>query len=142
MAMKMPHFVRLAELDKQHFLTACRHGLVHMTWGRITLRLSRDEFRELASMLERATGDLPQRSIRSGDLCVTYRPDEDCEFRAGPLALLLPPAEFEQFAQVAQEAARQLAKILASGAWDRVEPEDEQPGDSIELDKRNPFSRN
>ena len=98
-----------------------------MTWGRFTLRLTRDEFRELASMLQRVTGDLTLRSIRSGELCVTYRPEEDCEFRAGPLALLLPPAEFEQFAQLNLEAARHLAKILASGAWDREEPEDRPP---------------
>jgi len=142
MAMKMPHFVRLAEIDKQHFFTACRHGLVHMTWGRVTLRLSRDEFRELAGMLERASGDLGQRTIRSRDLRVTYRPNGDCEFRAGPLTLLLPPAEFEQFAQVAQEAARHLEKILTSGVWDREEPEDEHAGDALGANDHNPFSSN
>lgn len=142
MAMRMPHFVRLAEIDKQHFITACRHGLVHMTWGRITLRLSRDEFTELAGMLEQAVEAPGRRSIRSGDLSVTYRPDEECEFRAGPLALLLPPAEFEKFARLAQEAARHLEKILTSGAWDREEVEDEPPGDSLEVGRRNPFSHN
>ncbi len=140
--MKMPYFLRLAEIDKQHFISACRHGLVHVTWGRITLRLTRDEFRELAGMLLRATDDLPPMSIRSGDLSIAYRTDEDCELRIGLLALLLSPAEFEQFAQVAHKAALHLDKILRSGAWDKEEPEDQYPDDSLEPIHRNPFSRN
>jgi hypothetical protein len=140
--MKMPHFLRLAEIDQQHFITACRHGLVHVTWGRTTLRLSRQEFRELARMLLQATDDLPPISIRSGDLGVAYRADDDCELRIGPLALLVSSAEFEQFAEATQNAVHQLDRILRSGAWDKEEPEDQSSGDALEPVRRNPFSLN
>jgi hypothetical protein len=139
--MKIPHFLRLAQVDNQHFITACRHGLVHLTWGRTTTRFARKEFKRLAALLAQAADNLPPTSFHDGQLGVTYRLDEDCELRVGALVLLLSPADFEALNQTAQEAVRRLDKILASGAWDQEGPEDASPG-LIERIQRTPFSRN
>jgi len=125
--MRAPHFVRLAEIDDQRFITACRHGLVHLTWGRTTIRFSRDEFRRLAGLLERAIDALPPASVGDGTLSVTCRLDGDCELRLGVLVLLLSPDEFQELAQAARQGVDRLDKILASGVWDREESQEPPP---------------
>lgn len=139
--MMTPHFVRLVEIDERRFITACRHGLVHVTWGRTTIRFSRDEFRQLAGLLGQVTDSLSPASGRAGKLSVTYRPDEDGEIRMDALVLLLSPVEFQAFVKAAQEAVQKLDEILASGAWNHEEPEDSPP-DLLENLRRNPFSKN
>jgi hypothetical protein len=139
--MRAPSFMQLARIDERRFITACRHGLVHVTWGRITLRFSREEFKRLGGLVERAADALPPDSVHDGALRVTYRLDEDCELRVGPLALLLPPAEFQAFIQAVREAVHRLDQILASGIWDQDEV-DEAPPSVLEQLRRTIFSRN
>ncbi len=136
-----PNFVRLTQLDDQHFITACRHGLVHLTWGRVTVRLGRDEFRRLASLLEEAVTALPPISLCDQDLRVTSRLDEDCELQMGSLVLLLSPVRCAELAHAAQEATSRLDRILASGVWDKDEPEEDRPG-ILEQFRQIRFSRN
>jgi hypothetical protein len=100
--MRAPHFVILAQIDPQHSISACRHGMVHLTWARITVRFVKDEFQRLAGLLQRAADNLPPSSVRDGNLWVTSRPDEDCEIRMGSLVLLLAPTEFHEFARLTQ----------------------------------------
>lgn len=139
--MRAPHFVQLARIDGQRFVTACRHGLVHVTWGRITLRLSRDEFRRLVGLLLRTQDALLPSSGRDGDMQVTCRADEDCELRVGGWIMLLSPTEFQLFLRAAQEAVRRLDEILASGIWDAQDAEDSQPNLFEQL-RRHIFSDN
>jgi hypothetical protein len=137
----MPHFVRLAEIDEQHFITACRHGLVHITWGRTTTRLSRDEFRRLVGLLERTADDLPPSLASDGQLRVAYRLDEDCELRVGSSVLMLSSRGFRQLVKAARKALRRLDEIVASGKWDREEEADAGPS-FLEQIRRTPFSKN
>jgi hypothetical protein len=139
--MKMPHFLRLAQVDDQRFITACRHGLVHLTWERTTIRFTRDEFRRLAGLLARAADALAPASFHDGQLSVTCRLDEDCEFRMGPVVLLLSPADFQALGQTVRKAVQQLDEILTSGAWDQPSLED-APSGILEQLQRVPFSRN
>jgi hypothetical protein len=133
--------MQLARIDGRRFITACRHGLVHVTWGRITLRFSREEFRRLSRLLEGAADALPPGSHRDGELRVVCRPDEECELRVGPLAFLLPPAEFQALVEAVGEAVQRLDQILASGIWDQDEA-DEAPPSVLEQLRRTIFSRN
>lgn len=140
--MKSPHFLPLAQLDDQHFITACRHGVVHLTWGRVTARFHREEFRRLAALLEQAADAQPPVSLRDGGLRVTRRLDEDSELRLGRLVLLLAPSRFREFAEAAGEAVQQLDEFLASGAWDEPEEEEDAPPNPLEEFRRVLFSRN
>ncbi len=139
--MRIPPFLRLAQLDDRHFIAACRHGLVHLTWDRTTVRFSRDEFRRLARLLERVEDMVPPACLRDDDLRVTARLDEDCELQMGSLVLLLSPDRFSAFARAAQEALGRLDAFLASGAWDRDEPE-EAPPDILGRTQGTLFSKN
>ena len=139
--MRAPHFVRLAEIDEQRFISACRHGLVHLTWGRATVRLMQDEFRSLANLLEGLGRTPPPSSAREGQIEVSARLDGDGELRVGTLVLLLSPDELRQFATSAREAVTRLDRLLASGVWDREE-EDEAPFSSGAPIQRTPFSEN
>jgi hypothetical protein len=139
--MRAPHFVRLAQIDEQRFITGCRSGVIHLTWERITARFSQEEFRRLAALLQQAVAAPSPASLWDGPLHVTCRPDEEYEFRMGPLVLLLAPGEFRALAGAAQEAAERLEEILASGVWDEPEPE-ETPPDRSALLGRTPFSQN
>jgi hypothetical protein len=133
--------MQLARINGQHFITACRHGLVHVTWGRITMRLGRDEFRRLTGLLRRTEDALLPSSGRDGNLQVTCRADEDCEIRVGDWILLLSPTDFQSFLKAAQEAVRRLDEILASGIWDEDDTEETQPSFFDRL-RRHPFSDN
>ena len=139
--MRAPHFLRLAEIDERRFINACRHGLVHLTWGRITLRLSRDEFRRLAGLLARSTDTLPPSSARDGRMQVTCSSDGGCELQLGSLRLALSPKDFHAFGRAAQEAVEQLDKILDAGMWDQEEAEDAPPT-IVEHFRRHRFSEN
>lgn len=139
--MRAPSFMQLARIDGRRFITACRHGLVHVTWGRITLRFSREEFRRLGGLVERAADALPPGSFRDGELRVVCRPDGDNELRVGPLILLLPPAEFQALVEAVREAMQRLDQILASGMWDEDEAH-EAPPSVLEQLHRTVFSRN
>jgi hypothetical protein len=139
--MMTPHFLRLAQIDDQHFVTACRHGLVHLTWGRTTIRFNQDELNRLAKVLKRALDDRPPTSIRDGELCATYRLHNDSELQVKSLVLLLLPAEFQELSRVVQESVRRLEEILTSGIWDKEDLQD-APSDLLKQLRRTPFSRN
>jgi hypothetical protein len=132
----------LAEIDEQHFFTACRHGLVHITWARTTLRLTRKEFKEVAHLLTPVSGPDTPSSGRSGKIRFAYRPDDECELQLGSIVLLLSSTEFQSFATATKKAIQQLDKLLSSGAWEKeIEPEEPSSGISERL-RRNPFSEN
>ena len=139
--MRAPHFLRLAEIDERRFINACRHGLVHLTWSRITVRFSRDEFRRLAGLLARSADTLPPSSARDGKMQVACTSDGECELQLGSVRLALSPDEFHAFGKAVQEAVEQLDKILDAGMWDENEPEDAPPT-IIEHFRRHRFSEN
>lgn len=139
--MMAAHLMPLAQMDDQRFIAACRHGIVHLTWGRVTARFRQDEFRRLVRLLERAMDAPPPVSVRDQDLRVTTRLNEDCELQMGSLVLLLSPPDFREFARVGQEAVARLDEILASNEWDEPE-EEEAPPSPLERFRQFSFSRN
>jgi hypothetical protein len=139
--MRAPHFIRLAQIDEQRFITGCRSGVVHLTWGRVTLRFADREFRRLAELLDEANRAEHLASLREGSLSVTCRRDEECELGMGPLSLLLSPSEFQDLVRATREAVEHLDGVLASGAWDEPQREDSPPGPIGPL-SRTPFSEN
>jgi hypothetical protein len=145
--MGTPQFITLVQVDQQRFVTACRHGIIHLTWGRATWRLARDELRLLAALLDSAAAPRSAPPASHGALRVTFHPDAESEVRLGSQteswALLLAPAEFQQFHEAIRTAVMRLEEILASGMWDKEETDEEEgPPNPLEQLKRSPFSRN
>ena len=138
--MRTPNFVRLAQIDEQRFISACRHGLVHLTWARATVRITRDEFRRLVALLSRSASAAPPASFHDGELRVSSRLDEGCELKVGSWILRLSPDECHEFSNAAREALHRLDEILASGMW-KSEPAHPQPS-VLDQIRRVPFSKN
>jgi len=130
----------LAQIDERRFITACRHGLVHVIWERATIRFSRDEFRQLAGLLERAASARFACTVQDGEIHVTCNLNQACEVRVGSSSLILSPGEFHELVKAAGEAVRRLDEILASGIWEQ-EPEPPQ-GSFLEQLRRASFSDN
>jgi len=139
--MRTPHFMRLAQIDETRSISGCRHGLVHLGWGRTTIRFSRDEFRRLAGILSHAGDSLGPSFMREGELEITYQPENECKVQVGAVVLLLSPAEYRELERAARDAVARLDEILSSGIWDREEPE-EGSRDFWEPLRRSPFSDN
>ena len=139
--MRAPHFLRLAKIDEQRFINACRHGLVHLTWRRITIRLSREEFRRLDGLLARSADSLPPGSAQDGRMQVTRTSEEGCELQLGSLKLVISPDDFRALARAVQEAVEQLDEILDAGIWDEQEPADPPPT-IVEHFRQHRFSEN
>ena len=141
---RAPHFVRLAEIDARHFINACRHGLVHLTWDRVTVRFTRDEFRRLASLLARSSAS-PAARLRDGELEAACHANRDCELRLGSLTLTLSLEEYHALSRAVQEAVAQLDKILDAGMWDEREADESEsapPTSILERFRQHRFSEN
>jgi hypothetical protein len=144
MAMGGPRFTILARIDDLHFIAACPHGVAHLTWEKITLRLAVDELGAISNLMERAvTARTPSFMAAEGrsDLCVVWQPPARCELQVGAAVLRLPPGEFRRLAALTQEAKHRLDDLVASGAWAESEPQ-EAPSDPFQELKRILFSRN
>ena len=144
MVMGGPRFTILARIDDLHFIAACPHGVAHLTWEKITLRLALDELKAISGLLEQAVTARTTTVMAvegRGDLCVTWQPPARCELRVGSAVLRLPPGEFRRLAALAQEARRRLDDLVASGAWTESEPQEAPPDPFQEL-RRVLFSRN
>ena len=139
--MRSPHFQKLAEIDDHRFIMGCRHGMVHLTWGRMTLRFQRDEFRRLAGILARAVDGLPPVFVEEGEIHVAYRADES-ELRLSTLILLLPDDELFELTHAIQDAIRRLDDVLTSGVWADEESADDTPRDPTASLGGTRFSRN
>jgi hypothetical protein len=138
--MRAPNFMQLAHIDDQHFIAACRHGLVHLTWERATIRFSRDELRQLAGLLERAVDARLASVLQEGEIRVIRHLNQNREVQVGSSGLLLSSGEFQALVEAVTEAVRRLDEILASGVWDQ-EPEPPQVS-FLEQLRRASFSEN
>jgi hypothetical protein len=152
--MRAPHFVTLVRVDGERSIAACRHGIIHLNWGRTTVRMGREEFRRLVDLLARALSSPHPSSIRDGDMIARFRPDDECELRlrnrpqqrgssrSGSLAFLVPSSEFLELHQATQKAIGRLDKVLASGMWEQDEEEEVPPANPFEQLGRSSFSDN
>jgi hypothetical protein len=140
-AMSGPRFMILARIDDLHFIAACPHGVAHLTWENATLRLTLDEFRALARLVERAITARTPVTVTDSNLRVAWQPLDRCEIQVGPAVLRLSPADFRRLAATVQEAKHRLDDLTATGAW--AEPDQqESPPDPFQELKQIPFSRN
>jgi hypothetical protein len=133
-----PHVVRLAEIDEQRFINACRHGLVHLTWNRLTVRFGRVEFRRLARLLSRSAE--PPGRFRDGEMEIACS-HRECRVQVGQVSLTLPLDEFHKLERAIQQAVERLDEVLDSGVWDQQEQED-APRSILERLRQHSFSEN
>jgi hypothetical protein len=122
--MARTHFSRLAHAPGQGVVSVCRHGLIHLTWGNVTLRLERELFLRLGRLLDRALAIASPIPIYDGELSVGF---DQTHFRITVEAIewSLSTEAFLAFRAMVQEAVERLEALLASGRWD--EPDEAEP---------------
>jgi hypothetical protein len=133
-------FTILSRIDNVRFISACPHGVAHITWERLTLRLRLNEFEDLGHLLARASANEARPVHHAASLPIAYHPGDPCEVQVGVLVLRLSRSEFRQLAAAVAEAQRRLDEIVASGEWD--EPEAASPADPFAELKAHHFSTN
>ncbi len=116
------HFVPLASYDDYCDFTYCRHGVVHLLWWNVTVRLETDQFQHLASLLERGTSLTSSIPLGDGDFSVTLE-ENQYRVRMGQVEFVLTMDEYLAMTDTALEAARQLERVLTSDEWHDWEPE-------------------
>lgn len=152
--MRVPQFITLARVDQERFVSACPRGIVHLSWGCATVRLSHGQLRRLAIVLDRNAGSQDPVSGCDGELAIALRPDGQTQVqiafpaasrREGSTAsvvLVLAPEELALLHQALREAVQRLDQLLASGVWSQEGAESEPPDGASGQLGRFPFSDN
>jgi hypothetical protein len=138
--MARSHFSRLAHAPGQGVVSICRHGLVHLTWENLTIRLEREVFRRLGRLLERGLGISSPIPIYDEDLAVGF---EQSHFRitVDSVELTLTPESFLTLRQMTKEALERMEVLMATGRWEAQD--DAEPLSLASLDELEPrFSLN
>ncbi len=119
--MARPHFIQLAQYQNSGLITTCRHGVVHLTWLNLTVRLHEPDFRRLVRLLERGTALSDPAPIHDGEMAAAFEGDA-YRVTVANMELILAPADFISLSRMAMEAGRRLEEIAGSEAWDEPEP--------------------
>ena len=122
--MARTHFSRLAYAPGQGAVSICRHGLVHLTWENLTLRLQRPIFLRLGRLLERGLATSSSIPLFEEGLSIHV---QGSQFRVAiaPIELTLSAETYLVFRGMIQQAMQRLESLIASGSWeedDDVEP--------------------
>lgn len=136
--MSPSHFVRLAQVEGQGIISACRHGVVHLSWANVTVRLELAEFERLARLLSRGSALSTRAPLCEGDYCLAA---EGPRYRIGlaALDLWLSAAEFLTLVEMVASAHRRLHELLESDEWREPDPDEEELPSLDEL-SRHQFS--
>jgi hypothetical protein len=132
--MARSHFSQLAHLPGQGIISICRHGLVHLTWENVTIRLERGVFQRLGRLVERAMAISSPVPIYDDDLSVDF---DRSHFRVTipSIEWTLSTESFLAFRGMIKEALKRLELLVASGRWeeeDEAEPLTLMPFDELE----------
>lgn len=122
--MARTHFSRLAYLPGQGAVSICRHGLVHLTWENLTLRLQRSVFMRLGRLLERGLATSSSVPLYDQDLSVRSHGGE-FHVAVASIELTLSAETYLAFRGMIRQALQRLETLLASGGWE--EDEEEEP---------------
>jgi hypothetical protein len=128
-------------------MVVCRHGVVHMRWENLTLRMEIEEFRRLAHLVERVGGARPPFSLADRELSLAtddvYAGREQAYRVAfGAVELSLPADGWSAFQILIQDAAYRLDQVTAREDWQQEpEPVALSP-DAGDPDRPHPFSLN
>jgi hypothetical protein len=132
------HFPTLARIDEHRLITACRHGVVHLIWDQVTIRLAAAGFERLVHLLGQATRSAWPPSFEDGELGVSAHNDGTFGVRIEQVVLVLSASELKALARAADQAAHRLQELMASPEWEQ-EPEENDP---LEIFRQVRFSRN
>ncbi|MEM7125933.1 MAG: hypothetical protein AAF702_06380 [Chloroflexota bacterium] len=121
--------VWLARINEERYIMCCEHGVTHIIWGSVSIRIPTNELSDIASQLHQAAQLAAQYRIASNYL-VTVICNQHDQFqlwiRGGGLHLM--PDDFQLFVKMMQQAGNHpLAQKMASEKDASSESKEERP---------------
>lgn len=105
--MKPKQTIILAKYDKYHFVTYCRHGVIHVRWGMTTFHLSPDEFVQLIHILEKGRIGVVNNEICNETAYLCQDEQGNFELFLDDVRLLLKATDFLHLLRLVQKALEQ-----------------------------------
>ncbi|MFQ5814804.1 MAG: hypothetical protein ACE5I2_16625 [Anaerolineae bacterium] len=101
----------LAETDERRYIMQCEHGVIHLTWGHMTLHLTPTDFTRVAHLLE--AGVSSTAPTRTGDdrCCLVRSADGYFQLWLGNVGLHLLPVDFLLLVDMVRVALRCLTDV-------------------------------
>lgn len=135
------HFIQLASAEDWGSVLVCRHGIVHLRWGNLTIRLPRDAFGRLVRLVGKGGTLASPIPLRDSELGVTV---EEKGYRVAIdfLELVLTAEAYLAFLMLVADAFHRLEEVMARDNWEQ-EPEPPTFSDDVgELLRPHQFSLN
>lgn len=135
-------------MERWGSVVVCRHGIVHMRWESVTLRMEVEDFRSLSALIESAVSSSGRFSLSAGEISVATDAFAYANQRhshrvgIGSVELLLPADGWIAFAALITQAAEQLDAVLAGDDWGREPDPIRLEMDAGLLTRPHPFSLN
>jgi hypothetical protein len=111
----------LAYLEQWGSIVVCRHGIIHIRWGNVSIRLQIETFQRLASLVDRGSSLPPPFSFSDGDLAIVTE-EPDYRVTIGSVELVLTADGWLAFDMIVGDGAYRLEQFLARDDWPE-EPE-------------------
>lgn len=139
--MTRSHFIQLASAEDWGSVLVCRHGVVHLRWVNITVRLPHDVFGRLVRLVAQGSTLATSIPLRDGELGVAI---EEGGYRVSVdfLELVLTAEAYLAFLMLVKDAFDRLEDLMARDDWQQ-EPESVSFADDVgELLRPHRFSLN
>jgi hypothetical protein len=115
------HFIQLASAEDWGSVLVCRHGVVHLRWGNVTVRLPHEVFSRLVRLVGQGSTLASAIPLRDGELGVAI---EEGGYRVAVdfLELVLTAEAYLAFLMLVKDAFCKLEEVMARDDWQQ-EPE-------------------
>lgn len=117
--------VMLARLDPRRWVSCCEHGVTHLSWDNVSMRIPLQKLGAISQALQECAQVARQFRIAStGDVCVVYDQYDLYQVWLGGVGLCLAPADFRRLCEVVTEASRH---PMACASWSEPATSDAEP---------------
>jgi hypothetical protein len=115
------HFIQLASAEDWGSVLVCRHGVIHLRWGNLTVRLPHEVFGRLVRLVGQGSSLASSIPLRDGELSVAI---EEGGYRVAVdfLELVLTAEAYLAFLILLKDALHRLQEVMAREDWQQ-EPE-------------------
>jgi hypothetical protein len=140
-AVTRSHFIQLASAEDWGSVLVCRHGVIHLRWGNITVRLPHEVFSRLVRLVGQGSNLASSIPLRDGELGVAI---EEGGYRVAVdfLELVLTAEAFLAFLMLVKDAHCTLEEVMARDDWQEEPQSLTFEDDAQELLRPHRFSLN
>lgn len=110
------HYTILAERDAHHHVAYCKHDVVHLTWGTVTLRFRPQDFARIINLLEQGAMGAGDRKICDGPICLIQNASGNFALIVKNFGLNLEAGDFLMLVDLVRVALLQIKHVRQNGS--------------------------